>query len=117
MSEWHEDYGVTCIIYRQPSNRDLAERDARHTLYHEVGHNVYWNVLPAKLRSRWDEINFRGGPEGCISEYAKTSKREDFCETYAFYITAPHRLRAVSPEKYQFMLELVFKGREYGCLG
>jgi len=50
---------------------------------------------------------------GFVSEYAKTNQFEDFAESYMTYIRDPETLLFASPEKYQFMRDEVFFGREY----
>ncbi|CBW28114.1 putative exported protein [Halobacteriovorax marinus SJ] len=48
-----------------------------------------------------------------VSKYAMANPGEDFAESVVAYRYNPDALRAASPEKYDFIKELVFKGREY----
>lgn len=91
------------------------------TLVHEVGHNVHYNLWRKDwgLKGRWadlyeqSKVNFARENLGFVSEYALSSDFEDFAETYRTYIRDPQLLRFVSPEKYEFMRQEVFEGKEY----
>ncbi len=52
-----------------------------------------------------------------VSKYAKGNPAEDFAESVVAYRYNPEGLRAASVEKYNFIKELVFKGREYTAAG
>lgn len=55
-----------------------------------------------------------------VSKYAKTDQFEDFAETYTYYILHGNAFRKLAKtnwalaQKYQFMKEKVFNGKEYG---
>ena len=91
------------------------------TLTHEVGHNVHFNMRIDKwdLAVRWRELYVASeGPFaetglGFVSDYARANHFEDFAETYRAYILEPGLLKAANPEKYEFMWQEVFAGREY----
>ena len=57
----------------------------------------------------WEHSNISGFP----SSYAKESPAEDFAESATAYRYAPAWLKKVSPQKYQFMKEVLFQGLEY----
>jgi len=90
-------------------DRDLMEE----TMVHEVGHNVYYNMGEQNIAS-WDQLSANSKPEEYVSNYARTNVREDFAESYAAYVRDPQLLQEVSPQKYSFMQQQVFGGREYG---
>jgi len=52
-----------------------------------------------------------------VSKYSKVNPAEDFAESIVAYRYNPDALRAASVEKYNFIKELVFKGREYTASG
>lgn len=94
------------------------------TITHELGHrSAYLNKNNLDESAAWenasgwqtgaDEKPFNNRMTGWVSDYAKTNPREDYAETYTLYRFNPRRLKQVSPERYQFMKEQVFKGIEY----
>lgn len=91
------------------------------TLVHEVGHNAHYNLWRKDwdLKTRWTDLHLRSRESfvregsGFVSEYALSNDFEDFAESYKVYVRNPELLRAVNPEKYEFMREIVFEGREY----
>lgn len=91
------------------------------TVTHEVGHNTHAALMDTSpgLAGEWEEMyastlrKNRGDDLGFVSEYAKTSQFEDFAESYMTYVRDPGTLMFVSPEKYQFLRDHVFYGREY----
>jgi hypothetical protein len=91
------------------------------TLTHEVGHNVHFNMRIDNwdLAVRWRELyvasegTFAERGLGFVSDYARADYFEDFAETYRAYILEPETLKAANPEKYEFMRQEVFAGREY----
>lgn len=91
------------------------------TVTHEVGHNAHYNIMSnnPKLANKWTEINQTSYTQkscdgtGFVSSYAMTNEREDFAESYAHYVIDPEKLMFYSPEKYEFMKNEVFYGREY----
>lgn len=48
-----------------------------------------------------------------ITEYASSQPAEDFAETCAYYIFEPKKLKSVDPDKYNFVKNIVFKGKEF----
>lgn len=100
-------------INRQNENGATDAEEMKSTISHEVGHNVYYNVVPAKTRGSWKDISENSADDEYVSDYAKTEVEEDFAETYAVYMLDPEALNEISPEKYEFMREHVFDGKEY----
>ena len=84
--------------------RDRA--DFFETLFHEIGHHVYYQILRGDPRFEW--ANERSPRERFVSAYAATNASEDFAESYAAYVTRPDRLKNVAPAKYAFMQDVVF---------
>lgn len=85
----------------------------KETISHEVGHNVYWNVLSDGERETWNKLSESSDNTEYVSDYAKTNEREDFAETYRAYMSDPELLKEVSDQKYAFMRNSVFDEREY----
>ena len=89
-------------------NRDSPDgcydrEELKNTMCHEIGHNVYYNMDSAE-RDNWADIS---------DETDDSSIREDFADSYARYITYPEALFDGDRDKYDFMREKVFHGREY----
>lgn len=91
------------------------------TVTHEVGHNVYAEIIETNsgLETKWQALNAESLQKlqmdgtGFVSEYATTNKHEDFAESYMTYIRDPEKLQILAPEKYEFMRDYIFAGREY----
>jgi hypothetical protein len=91
------------------------------TITHEVGHNAHAALMETSpsLAREWDGMHASspqrslGDGLGFVSEYAKTSQFEDFAESYMTYVRDPGTLMFASQEKYQFLRDHVFYGREY----
>jgi hypothetical protein len=100
-------------INRQNKDGATDAGEMKSTISHEVGHNVHNNVISAETRDAWKEISQNSADDEYVSNYAKTKVEEDFAETYAVYMLDPEALNEISPEKYEFMREHVFDGKEY----
>lgn len=95
--------------------------DILGTLTHEIGHNVHYNLRREdwELARRWTELYqqskdlYAREGLGFVSDYAQFNDFEDFAETYRAYILAPETLIYFNPDKYVFMRDVVFNGREY----
>jgi hypothetical protein len=64
-------------------------RNYIRSLSHEFGHAVYYEKLKVEERNTWSELwarSDREAPQYYVSDYAKTTREEDFAETYASYI-------------------------------
>jgi len=85
------------------------------TVTHDVGHNAYAVIIESnsELVAKWEELNHESGSTGLASDYAKINEYEDFAESYMTYICDSEKLQILSPEKYEFMRDYVFSGREY----
>lgn len=77
-----------------------------HTLFHELGHHVYFVVIGQSLKTRWVKQICRY--DAFATDYAATNAAEDFAESYALYVLNPNELKAI-PLKYAFMHQYVFK--------
>jgi hypothetical protein len=106
--------GVSDIqINRQTPEGSMDRHMMEHTLVHEVGHNVFYNMGEHNI-STWEQISANSAPDGYVSNYARTNMREDFAESYAAYVQDPALLQEVNPQKYAFLKQSAFGGREYG---
>ena len=119
--------GSTIPIYRiiyvyKPSFQSQNGASALlDTLVHEIGHNVNFNIrrdnfdLDVEWRLMYEESKktFPQDGKGFVTNYARTTKYEDFAESYRFYVRDPKSLLYFSPAKYEFMRDNVFNGREY----
>ena len=86
---------------------------------HEIGHNTY-DILVEKnkeLSDKWaqlyDESNNKSDGTGFVSELSKIRKEEDFAESYMAYIRDPEKLQFMNIDKYEFMRDYIFTGKEY----
>lgn len=96
--------------------------DLVDTIIHETGHSAYTNLEKSNpgVIERWEQMHREsrafenlGSGFGFVSEYAKTSRFEDFAESYRAYIRDPELLKFMNESKYEFMKYQVFDGREY----
>lgn len=102
---------------RFPEGREGVE----DTMVHEIGHNAYAGIVEnnPELAAQWEALNTESWQKyaldgtGFVSSYAMTSKYEDFAESYKTYIRDPERLQVFNEDKYVFMNNYVFSGREY----
>lgn len=101
-------------LYNQTENGSVDQNELKYTLTHEVGHNVYYNLSPEQ-QQQWDQISLHSRSGEYVSDYAMTNVREDFAESYAHYVRSPEVLTDASPAKFNFMRDIVFKGRQYGA--
>ena len=121
LGHWEEEQKVSGLeVYdkRIEINRDhpLGIEDTgrmKETISHEVGHQIERAYLSEGSRSEWNELREKAPIENCVSDYARTNSSEDFAETYRAYIHEPAHLQEKSPEKFAFMRDKVFEGREY----
>ncbi len=79
-----------------------------HTLFHELGHFVYFRVLSSYEKKHWVTELHRSEPP--VSAYGRRNAAEDFAEAYALYVRDPQRL-AERPRKYAFLSTVVFRER------
>ena len=77
-----------------------------HTLYHEIGHHVFFRVLDQGLRDEWFAL--RRAEKGFVSKRARKDAREDFAETYSCLCFRTHLLYH-APGKADFMRRKVFR--------
>lgn len=97
-----------------------GSEDVLNTITHELGHNVQACLIEKdpELSEKWKQLyqeswdKVAASEPGFVSEYAKTNQHEDFAESYRAYIRDPEKLQILAPEKYQFMHDYVFAGRE-----
>lgn len=102
-----------------PSERSGDTDGFLDTITHEIGHNVHTNLFEEHpdLEKKWSDLHGGVGQalfgDTFVSDYARTSKYEDFAESYRTYVRDPELLQFVSMDKYNFMKEEVFNGKEY----
>ena len=100
-------------IYNQTPEGVNDRASMEYTLTHEVGHNVYYNLAPDQ-QQQWEKISRASQPGVYVTNYAQTNSREDYAESYAHYVRDPELLAETSQSKFDFMRDIVFKGRQYG---
>ena len=108
-------------MYQPSSNSQNNAAALLDTLIHEIGHNVNFNIrrdnfdLDVEWRLMYEESNktFPQDGKGFVTNYARTTKYEDFAESYRTYVRDPKSLLFFSPAKYEFMRDKIFNGREY----
>jgi len=88
------------------------------SITHEIGHNEHLTIEQRSphLAQEWESL-FKKSGGNYISGYAEKNVYEDFAESYRWYIHHPEDLRFRCPEKYEFMRQHVFAGREYISTG
>ena len=82
------------------------------TVAHEIGHNAEETLEP-DLLDDWNDLYEQSDLDEFVTPYASESAQEDFAETYSFYINDPPLVQATSPDKYDFMKDNVFDGKEF----
>jgi len=131
----------TVTIYNTAFYSDYFDSPAKElegVLVHEFTHsiqsynpadgttyvNAYKNPLVQDFISRtggWQqnaitkEYSYTG--KGLPTGYAHKSPLEDMSESAMLYHSDPAKLKAVSPDRYNFMRDRVFGGKEYGSGG
>lgn len=102
---WGDNY---IFIYSHDDAYDL-----QWTVTHEIGHNAQDATIgwETGLSQQWAGL-YRSSNE-YITAYAATSAAEDFAECYSAYVNDPELLQKVTPDKYDFLRDQVFDGREY----
>lgn len=89
--------------------RNSPDRFGRqYGLFHEFGHNI------SELRGNLDNSREWRALTSCqVSTYGNTDNREDFTESFVMYRFNGRGLQQKCPEKYAFLKEKAFRGREY----
>ncbi len=99
--DWNTSFSMI-VIYPFPSRKAFY-----HTLFHEIGHHVFFHALDQPQRNEWF-FNIRKTESGFVTSAARKNSREDFAETYACYCCRPERLTR-APKKRDFMARTVFQ--------
>ena len=79
-------------------------------LVHEFGHVVHQHVIT--IEQEWDFRDVTYVEPETVTTYGGRSWKEDFADTFAFYVFWPDYLEAHYPERYAYMHEL-FGGVTY----
>ncbi len=89
--------------------RRTSRQQRQYGLFHEFGHNI------SEINGNLDRTReWRRLEKACaVSNYGKTDNREDFAEAVMKYRFNGPGLRDSCPEKYAFLKERAFQGREY----
>ena len=104
MAGWYDRDAMGVHIFYAIDTLDFLE-----TLYHEIGHHVFWEVLTIDQRADW--VTTVSSSEGWVTPYAERNAREDFAETYAWYVLDYKELASFEA-KLEYMEEVVFRGFE-----
>lgn len=122
--------GFDIVVYRdiavqesEDNEREklFVEKDFLRILWHEIAHVVHRVRLDYDDISAWERVieedqtpitwyvqDSRPGPDSPNGSEAK-GKREDFAETFRFYVSDPYVLESLSPARYQYMEKLFSK--------
>ncbi|MFS4458173.1 putative zinc-binding metallopeptidase [Bdellovibrio sp. HCB2-146] len=107
---------------------EIAASDVkRETLIHEVAHALSdhqfhnielkpeWLGLSQWIHREGTSLNTSRGAnrQEFVSDYAMSSPREDFAESFTAYIYEPQLLLRQNPAKFQFLKDVIFKGRDF----
>lgn len=106
-------YNKDIVINRQTKEGNISRERMENTLAHEVGHQTQNMYLKNSDHKKWEKLSGERLKNKCVSEYARTNSHEDFAESYKAYIHDPESLKKANPEKYNYMRDSVFSGREY----
>ena len=106
-------YNKDIVINRQTEGGNVSRDEIEATLAHEVGHQTHNMYFDNSDRKGWEKLSGDRPQNKCVSEYARTNSHEDFAESYKAYIRDPESLKKADPEKYNYMQNKVFSGREY----
>lgn len=101
-------------INRQLPDGNVDVEVLKDSIAHEVGHQVHRVSLDRSDWNKWTMLSGDRPADKCVSDYARLNHQEDFAESYMAYVRNPESLLNVDPEKYNFMRDSVFDGREYG---
>lgn len=85
-----------------------SRQECLHSLYHEIGHHVFYNIIGSSLKKRWVTELYPGN--GHVSKIAAINAAEDFAESYAAFTLHKEALSRL-PEKLAFLHDHVF-GRD-----
>jgi hypothetical protein len=91
----------------------------RATVVHEIAHTLQSLISSEKnwiSFSPWaTPSGFRGGPSSAsfVTAYAMENHFEDFAESVVVYRYRPQWLKKRSPEKYEYLRDVIFSGVEY----
>jgi hypothetical protein len=92
--------GPPRIAIRQNSDGDVDD----FTFGHEYGHYVWFNLLSASDRQRYQRLYDHLKSSGhLVTRYAGTNVEEGFAEAFSFYLAAPPILAHRDPASYQFL--------------
>ena len=62
-----------------------------------------------KLQEQWESSK----DKAFVRDYAGSAPGEDFAESTAYYMYQPQYLKTIDPDKYNFIKDKVFKGKEF----
>ena len=101
---------------------DLSKRRRQETIFHEVSHNMAYNLGSLDEKPEWlnltgwikKEDKWTSDPAKCqVTEYGTTNPAEDWAETLMVYRYKASELKKKCPEKYAFVKKHAFKDIEY----
>ncbi|MFH1826054.1 MAG: hypothetical protein ABH823_02030 [bacterium] len=117
------------LLSKVPENAyDFLCSDWQKTLLHEIGHHVFThlynlghdsNIQQEFIDFSWAKGCYEAATGVALTDYAYNSCREDFAESFAYYIWRPAFFREAirfSDEirkKYEFLKKHIFFGVEY----
>lgn len=108
------DHGI-----RLASLWSLYDPQARRgVLLHEFAHNLRAELASGESGPQHGSRPFwpaAARPQGQVSDYARWSDDEDFAESFVAYLRMPMQLKAVSPERYEYMRKNIFGGTAPAC--
>ncbi len=96
--------------------------ERQYSVFHEMSHNVATRLgdmdeVPSWLKlSGWVKKgdSWNKNPNACFTtEYGLTNPFEDYAESLSTYRYNPKPFKESCPEKYNFIKDKVFKGKEY----
>jgi len=92
-------------LYYQSVERSVRAFDK--TIFHEAAHNIH-NSIPTSrnILKEWKVLHT---VPRYVTGYAKVDYREDFAESFAYYIIDPAKLKTSSSTKFSYMAKNMFE--------
>jgi len=104
---FNDDKNSIVIGQQKGSTSKEREERAKETLFHEIGHVVYFRFLTDEQQAEWFSWHKETPPsERFVSLEAIEDEKEDFAECFRFFKLDPQKLADKDPIKYNFIKEV-----------
>lgn len=104
INEHHPDFFEDMEDVKDPEIREQKMKEKEEqTLVHEYAEGVWRELTTLEERSQWRHLYVRSTE--FVTDSAKQSTKEDFCECSAMYFTKPDKLMEKDEAKYNLLKE------------